>query len=253
MCSNQPTQHFPGLPFQPLTGSDIHVWCVSLAALIQELDVFFSLLSPDEKARAERFYFEADRHRYIVGRGLLRTFIAGYVGIPPARVEFVYGNFGKPALRSGTGDATFEFNLSHSRDLALYAFNFRSRVGIDIEYARPMPDMDDFAEKFFSPREAEILNSLHGEKKIEAFFTLWTCKEAFLKAHGSGLMFPLNRVEITLDAGEAARIEAIEGDSKQALHWRLESFRPVTGYQASLVVEGGHDGQVVFNNHYAPG
>ena len=253
MWPNQPTRHFPGLPSQPLAGSDIQVWCVSLDSLLQELDAFFSLLSSDEKASAERFYFETDRNRFIVGRGLLRTFIAGYVDIKPSQVEFAYGNFGKPGLSLGTGNKNLEFNLSHSKDLALYSFNLKRRVGIDIEDIRPMPDMDDFAEKFFSPREAELLNSLSGEKKSEVFFTLWTCKEAFLKAHGSGLMFPLSHVEISLDAEGAAKIAAIDGDSNQASRWRLESFSPVAGYRASLVVEEGHEGQVVFSNYFAPG
>jgi 4'-phosphopantetheinyl transferase len=241
---NQPDQCFPGSPSQPLADSDVHVWCVSLTPLLEELDALFSLLSPDEKVRADRFYFEMDRNRFVVGRGLLRTIIGGYMDMAPSQVAFVYGNYGKPALGLGSWNKPLEFNLSHSKDLALYIFSWGHRVGIDVEYIRPMPDLDDFAEQFFSPRETEVLKSLSEEEKYDAFFKLWTCREAFLKAHGSGLTTPLNLVEISLEAEGTGLLSAIDGDSKQASRWHLESFCPAMGYRASLAIEG-HAGQVV--------
>lgn len=241
---NQADQHIPGPPSQPLPDCDVHVWCVSLPLLLKELDTLSSLLSPEEKVRAERFYFEMDRNRFVAGRGLLRTIVGGYMEMAPSQVAFVYGNYGKPALGLGAWDKPLEFNLSHSKDLVLYIFSRDHRVGIDIEYIRPMPDLDDFTEQFFSPRETEILKSLSDEKKYEAFFRLWTCKEAFLKAHGSGLMTPLSHVEISLEADGPGLLRAIDGDSEQASRWHLETFCPVMGYQASLAIEG-HDGQVI--------
>jgi 4'-phosphopantetheinyl transferase len=239
---NQADQQFPGPPSQPLTDSDVHVWCVSFAPLLKELDALFSLLSPDEKIRAERFYFEKDRNRFIAGRGLLKTIIGGYMNMAPSRIAFIYGSFGKPALDLGVWHKSFEFNLSHSKDLVLYIFCLGHRVGIDVEYIRSMPDLDNFAEQFFSPRETEVLKSLPEDEKYDAFFKLWTCKEAFLKAHGSGLMTPLSHVEISLEADGPGLLRAIDGDSKQASRWHLESFYPAMGYRASLAIEG-HGGQ----------
>ncbi|MFO7584042.1 MAG: 4'-phosphopantetheinyl transferase superfamily protein [Anaerolineales bacterium] len=212
--------------------------------MLEELGALFSLLSPDEKVRAGRFYFEMDRNRFVVGRGLLRTILGGYMDMAPSQVEFVYGKYGKPALGLGAWDKPLEFNLSHSKDLALYAFSWDHRVGVDVEYIRPMPDLDDFAEQFFSPRETDVLKSLSEAKKYDAFFKLWTCKEAFLKAHGSGLTTPLNHVEISLEAEGTGLLSAIDGDSEQASRWHLESFSPMMGYRASLAIEG-HAGQVV--------
>jgi 4'-phosphopantetheinyl transferase len=234
-----------GLQIQPLTDSDIHVWRFSIEPPQQELESLFLLLSPDEKTRAERFYFERDRNRFIAARGLLRTIIAGYVDMPPSQIEFVYGNFGKPALKSQPQGKALEFNLSHSQDLALYIFNRNRQVGIDVEHVRSMPDMDNFAEQFFSSREIELINSLSGEQKNDAFFKLWTGKEALLKANGGGLTIPLSYMEISLDADGSVTLRSIDGDRKQAARWRLESFMPAAGYRASLAVEGC-DGQVVF-------
>ena len=230
-------------PSQPLADSDIHVWCVSLNVSPQDLSYYSSLLSRDEVDRAGRFVFEKDRNHFIVGRGLLRVILGSYLHVEPAQLEFVYGPHGKPALKPGVTDKTLEFNLSHSKDLALYAFNWNRRIGVDIEYLIPMADMDDFAERFFTLRESTWINALSGEQKEDAFFKTWTCKEAFLKANGSGLMVPINQVEISLETEGTVELISIGSDNKQPARWRLEMFNPSPGYQAALAVEG-HGGQL---------
>jgi 4'-phosphopantetheinyl transferase len=135
----------PLLPSQPLPDSATHIWCASLSVTSTVLAHYSSCLAPDEKARANRFYFEADRNRYIAGRGLLRTILGSYLQRDPAQIEFVYGPYGKPALKPVQGHKTLEFNLSHSKDLAVYAFNLNCKLGVDVEYIKPMSDMDSFA------------------------------------------------------------------------------------------------------------
>lgn len=236
---------------QPLADSDIHVWCASLKLPPQDLDELFQLLSSDEKTRAERFYFERDRNRFIAGRGLLRTIISRYLEMEASQMEFVYGDHGKPALKLAPQNKAFEFNLSHSKDLALYIFNWNRKIGIDVEYVHPRPDVDDFARQFFSPRESAFVNALSGKQKEDAFFKIWTCKEAFLKANGNGLTLPINQVEISLEAEGLVMLKSIGGNKAQVTHWHLEIFNPVPGYQAALAVKG-HVGQIVLqqlNNH----
>ena len=223
---------------QPLTDSDIHVWCASLNVSPEDLSDYVSLLSPDEKTRAERFYFEKDRDYFSVGRGLLRILIGHYLKIIPSQIEFFYEDHGKPTLKSVLQDKTFEFNLSHSKGMALYIFNWHRKVGIDVEHIHPMPDMDDFAERFFSPRESALINSLSGQQKEAVFFKLWTCKEAFLKANGNGLTLPINQVEISLENEGHIKLEPIGEEKEQTADWRLELFNPVPGYQAALAIEG---------------
>jgi 4'-phosphopantetheinyl transferase len=229
------------LPAQPLPDSDIHVWYASLNVSSHDLSRYRSLLSQDETDRAMRFVFEKDRSHYIVGRGLLRLILAGYLGLDPARLEFVYGKHGKPALQS---DPHLEFNLSHSNDIVLYAFNWNRRIGVDVEYLIPMADMDDFAEQFFTLRESAWINSLSGKQKEDAFFKTWTCKEAFLKANGSGLTVPINQVEISLETDGTVELLAIGDDQDQAANWGIKMFDPLSGYQAALAVEG-HGGQII--------
>ena len=233
------------LPSQPLTGSDLHIWCASLNVSSQDLLYYRSILSDDEAGRAMRFVFEKDRNHFIVGRGLLRSLLGSYLDLEPAQVEFVYRPHGKPAIKLGPKDKVLEFNLSHSKELVLYAFNWDHKVGIDVEYIQSMPDMDNFAEQFFSPRETALINSLAGEQKEIAFFKIWTCKEAFLKANGSGLTQPLNAMEVSFEAGKVVTLSAIGGDKEQTARWHLEIFNPVSGYQAAFAVDG-YAGEIFF-------
>jgi 4'-phosphopantetheinyl transferase len=237
-----------GKPSWRLTDSDIHIWSASLEMAHQEIDELFTILSPDEKTRAGRFYFERDRNRFIAGRCLLRIILGGYLGMDPSQIEFAYREAGKPVLKPGPQGESLEFNLSHSNDLALYIFSRNHEVGIDVEYIHPMPDTDDFAEKFFSSRETELINSLRGEEKDAAFFKLWTCKEALLKANGCGLTMPLSHMEISLGADGSAALSSMGGNPEHTSRWHLEVFNPAPGYQAAFTVDGCA-GQVVSVYH----
>jgi 4'-phosphopantetheinyl transferase len=241
---NRPAYYSSSFPSQPLADNDLHIWRATLDRSREEISGYFNLLSPEEKARSERFYFERDCDRYIVGRGILRTLLSRYLGIEASRIEFVYGPHGKPAVATDSRDKLLQFNLSHSNDQALYIFGWDHSVGIDLEYICPMQDADDFAAQFYSARETALINSLSDDQKWDAFFKLWTCKEAFLKANGSGLSAPLDEVEISLDVDGSARLTSIGGDSEQAANWRLETINTVVGYQAAVAVEG-QGGQVL--------
>ena len=242
LVGNDPGERKPtSPPALSLAGGEVQIWCASLERPPQVVARLSALLSPDEKARAERFYFERDRVRFIVGRGLLRTILGGYLGMDPARIEFSYGPYGKPALNPAQ---TLHFNLAHSQALALYAFCRDHPLGVDIEHIRPMADEDALARHVFTPTESALVASLDGDPKHDAFFKIWTCKEAILKASGDGLTKPLDQTEISL-AGPAPSLESIDGDREQAARWYLETFQPAASYQAALAFEG-QDCRVVF-------
>jgi anti-anti-sigma regulatory factor len=96
-----------------------------------------ALLSPPEHERAARFIFERDRQRFIVARARLRELLASRLGVAPQAVEFAYGPHGKPVLAGRFASAALRFNLSHSEDLAVYAFAERREVGIDVKGTCP--------------------------------------------------------------------------------------------------------------------
>jgi 4'-phosphopantetheinyl transferase len=240
------TQKFAELPAQPLKDSDLHIWRASLSGSPDELSYFDSLLSMDEKARAERFYFERDRNRYVFGRGILRTLLGNYLRQEASKITFVYGLYGKPAIGSMHSNKTLQFNLAHSNEWAVYVFGWDQPLGIDLEHIRPMPDVDDLAERVFSASESALIHSLFDDQKWETFFTIWTCKEAFLKARGSGLTIPLDQFEVSPNANGDMKLTSISGNSTLAARWRLETFKPMADYQSAIAVEN-HTGKIIFH------
>jgi 4'-phosphopantetheinyl transferase len=230
-----------------LSHDDVHIWFAPLEQSEEYREMLFLLLSFDERIRTERFYFEKDRNRYIIGRGHLRILLGRYLGVEPSRLEFTYGIHGKPSMTSLFNGKLLEFNLSHSNNMAVYIFTWGQPAGIDIEYIHPMKDMDDFALQFFTPNECNLVHSLVGYKKQETFFRIWTCKEAFLKANGSGLTVPINQVEISLTSDGPLKLLSIGDDQEQVARWRLKTFMPVPGYQTSIAVEGDYDQALYFH------
>lgn len=228
-----------------LPGNEVHVLCAPLDLPLHHLKRLACTLSPDEQERADRFNFERDRNHYIVRRGLLRTILGSYLDLEPSRVLFSYGPHGKPALKTTFNDLIFQFSLSHSNGIALYAVSWDRRVGIDIEHIRQVPEAGLIIKRFFSTQENFMIDSLPEEQRLEAFFRLWTCKEAYLKATGEGLTSSLEQVEVSLFSSESSRLVSINGDHLDAFHWHLETFRPAPGFLASLAVEG-HNWQMVF-------
>jgi 4'-phosphopantetheinyl transferase len=221
-----------------LSWDDIHVWRASLDQPAVPLEQLERTLSGDERERSARFYFERDRQRYIVGRGTLRIILSRYLAIEPGQLQFRYGTHGKPALALATGGERLRFNLSHSQDLALYAVGCDREVGVDLEYARRVSDIEQIAERFFSPREYAAFQTLSTDQRFQAFFDCWTRKEAYIKAIGDGFSIPLDQFDVSLAPGEPARLMSIGGDPLKASGWSLRELLPAPGFVAALAVEG---------------
>ena len=153
-----------------LKSDEIHVWRASLDQSVSQFHRLRQILSMDERMRAERFHFEQDRKRFIVGRGILRTILGRYLNMEPYRLQFCYGKHGKPALADTFPKGTIRFNVSHCEALALYAFTRSCEIGVDIEYIRDISQIDEIAEQFFSARENAIFRALPRHMKKEAFF-----------------------------------------------------------------------------------
>ncbi|HEV2150490.1 MAG TPA: 4'-phosphopantetheinyl transferase superfamily protein [Longimicrobiaceae bacterium] len=217
---------------------EVHVWSAPLDPPGEAVRRYGALLAPDERARAGRFHFERDRRRFTVARGVLRSMLGRYLGLDPRRVEFRYESHGKPALAGEPAAGGLRFNVSHSGEMALYAVAAGRELGVDVEEVRPMEDGLQIAERFFSAAEVAAFRALPAEIRDDAFFNCWTRKEAFIKAVGEGLSFPLHVFDVTLAPGEPARLLASR-DPNQAERWSLRGLPdPAPGYRAAVVVEG---------------
>lgn len=170
-----------------LEENEVHVWRATLDERPDDVVAALrALLSTDELERARKFYFERDRRRFVVCRGILRTLLGSYLDQSPEKIAFGYGPNDKPAVATGATRPLY-FNLAHSDDLALYAFTRAGEIGIDVERIRDMPDWQSIAEVSFSPAELARLRRCAETRRREEFFRSWTRQEAILKAAGTGL------------------------------------------------------------------
>jgi len=206
----------------------VDVWTIHLAAPQHEIECAGALLSPDERARAARFHFDRHRRAFVLGRAGLRILLAQRLGVPPQSVEFQYGPKGKPALAGCA--SRLRFNASNSGDLAACCFTESCEIGIDIEQARPLSEVQDIAHRFFSPEEVSELMALAEPERPAAFFRCWTRKEAYIKAVGDGLSLPLDDFRVTLTANDAARIVHLGGSAEAAAGWSMHDFAPAPEY-----------------------
>jgi 4'-phosphopantetheinyl transferase len=224
-----------------LGGNEIHIWRAGVeGAGLETLAACRQLLSSDECQRADRFRFERHRRRFTLCRGLLRLLLGRYLATVPERIEFTYGEHGKPGIGTPASGRSLCLSLAHSRELALLAFSWHRALGIDVEYCRDMPRAQDLARRFFSPDEVDGIMRLPPERRKEGFFRCWTGKEAYVKATGEGFSFPMDRFSVATDPDAPGRLIRVAGAPDAPRIWSMTAFIPAAGYQAALAATGGN-------------
>ena len=192
----------------------------------------------DESQRARRFYFERDRTRFVCARGLLRGFLAAELGLPAERVRFQYGPSGKPSLAIEHASSGIEFNVSHSAGVGLFVLTRGMAVGADVERIRSLRHGAAVAKRFFAQDECAALEGLSGDDWDRAFFRCWTRKEAFIKAVGSGLSYPLRAFSVSVAEHEPARLLRVDGDATASRRFWLTAYPAGPGFEAAIALEG---------------
>jgi 4'-phosphopantetheinyl transferase len=219
-----------------LAPNRVDVWYIHLEDAAQPVSTLAALLDADERERAARFHFDVHRRYFIVAHGMLRLILAHYLHCPPDTIRCQTNAAGKPALAAG---GELRFNLSHSGDLALVAVAAGREVGVDVEFMRPLEDIKRLVARTFSPCEAAAWGHLPESQQREGFFNCWTRKEAFIKALGQGLLYPLDQFDVSLEPGEPARLLRVGGNPQEAKRWSLRALEAGAHYAAALAVEGG--------------
>lgn len=195
------------------------------------------ILAPDEVARASRFHFEKDQIHFIRCRSALRGLLADYLVIPAPEIRFEYLTGGKPQLAPEQNPRALQFNVSHSAGVALIAVGSEGRLGVDIEKIRNNTDTTSLAERFFSLRERAGLKALPDHLRVPGFFACWTRKEAFLKATGNGLSFPLADFSVSTHPDLDPVLHDISGNAEGGKQWFLADLSAAEGYRATVAVD----------------
>jgi len=207
---------------------EIHVWSADLDLSATDLSECRALLSPEEVARADRLLRAEDRLHFSAARCLLRRLLGWYLQVPPQQIAFSYESGGKPFLSGDFSRPKPRFNLSHSRETALFTFAIDRELGIDVEQIREDVDGAAIVRRYFHPNEIAFLAETPEPRRLREFFRLWTRKEAWLKAKGQGMSDlgssdqddkRFRIVELDLGDNRAAAL-AYEGDEA-----RLRLFR----------------------------
>ncbi len=213
----------------------IEVRTIRLTASQDRLPALLDLLDDDERARAQAFRFPHLAAEFIQSHAAMRTLIGKQTGLRPRAIPLSKGKYGKPRVAGETG---FEFSISHSCGLASFAFSTQGPVGIDIEKIRVLEDCDALVQQFFSHSERDELGHLRACEQLRAFYAVWTRKEAYLKALGTGLATPPRTASVTVDPDAAPAVAGASESAQACCHWHLVDLRVDAGYAAALAYSG---------------
>jgi 4'-phosphopantetheinyl transferase len=163
------------------------IWQAEIPANPAVLADWVPWLSAEERSKLGRFRHLEDQHRFLIGRGLVRWLVGAWLKLPPERVEFSYGPYGKPVVVPGAGRPVIHFNVAHSGSLVLLAFHPAHEVGMDVEAIRPGADWVAIAQRMLPAETRAGWDHLTAPARLTAFFQAWTRHEAKMKALGCGL------------------------------------------------------------------
>ncbi|MBW4459187.1 MAG: 4'-phosphopantetheinyl transferase superfamily protein [Nodosilinea sp. WJT8-NPBG4] len=236
-------------PFPSLGDSETHVWFLDLIELQQQASELSALLSPDEQERAAQFKFDRDRLEYTITRGVLRLLLGAYLQSEPQAFQFTYNLWGKPSLST----TCLHFNVAHSHNFSMLAFNLTCSLGVDIEWIHPNFSIQNLTQLVLTDTEIQVMSGLPSSYQPLAFFQAWTRKEAYIKALGRGLSIQLNTLEVGFDLKAVTLVTGLVGErhllskrsstqddqtqtSLSLKDWQLMDFWQIEGYAACLCV-----------------
>ena len=180
-----------------------------------------ALLTPQDAERQRRLYFEARRRQFAITRALQRQALSAYAAdVSPMQWQFQVSAEGRPSLAPPFDRSGLHFNLAHTDGVVAMAVCRHPRVGVDVEKVGRAPLA--VAERYFSPEEVAQLHALPAKAQPRRFLQLWTLKEAYLKAIGTGLAGGLGRMSFVFGTAEDFRFE--RADDADAARWQFRQY-----------------------------
>lgn len=222
--------------------NEIHLWLVQLDdnILPSLFDLYVALLSKEEFIRYHGFFCSKQGHNFLICRALIRTVLGQYLGISPQNVKLSLGENGKPNLSFNEHDLNhLEFNLSHTKKVAILALTFGQEIGIDIEFEEENVSKA-IVYRYFSREEVTYIDSAPSCLQAYRFWEIWTLKEAYLKSIGLGLSAPLNAFSFNLNKPNIIKANSIpdwKDDFKK--RW-FAQWKPSSEHIASICMDRGN-------------
>lgn len=217
---------------------EIHIWSIDLNNYICQSENLYNILIDDECERANALTHKEDKSFFVVTKGIVRKILSLYTNIMPHCIKFAYNDCGKPYVSNQKDASNLYFNISHSENFALCIIAWDREVGIDIEKIRYLDNYKSIARQFFSSEEYLNLTSLPPKSQIKAFFKYWTRKEAFIKATGRGLSYPLNKFTVSLKPNEPAVLYKLNESIQKPINWVSYEIVLHKEYAAAFATHG---------------
>jgi 4'-phosphopantetheinyl transferase len=208
---------------------EVQLWWASLDVSDTEVPHLRRILNQQELERADRFRVPHAARRFVAARAVLRTLLGQAMATDPDRIEFTYGDHGKPSVTGAP-----YFNASDSGDTVVVTMASQE-IGVDVEGLRSLPNPDRLARRICTPDELEQLTKFPGDDFDARLLRLWTYKEAALKAVGLGLPGGLRNVEVDFRPGRPPRLVRLCDDSGG---WSLLTADVNDSILCSIVVRG---------------
>ncbi len=219
-----------------LNENEVHIYYVMINSAKQFIPFLKKYLSNEEKLKVMKYIFEKDRAIQMISRSVLKNILSRYLSDKTEDVIFSYNQFGKPFISENKNPDSIRFNLSHSGNMILYAVSRKRNVGIDVQEINKTVSVTDIIEHYFSDHEIAQFKSLPEELMLKAFYSCWTRKEAYIKARGKGLSFPLNSFSVPVFPGLCSKL--LHDD--EGTGWSLTDIISSPEYTAAIAAEGNN-------------
>lgn len=214
--------------------NETDVFVVTTQELYPNFSTLFSYLSSEEKIRMNRLLYEPLKIKYVVSHGFLRLLLGKYLSLSPSNIQYNYNEFKKPFC---TQHPNLYFNMSHSNNYIAYAFSYNYKVGIDIEFIKNIPKIENLFSSIASTGEGLIFEKQNEIDKIYFFYKTWTIKEAFLKALGVGLTYPLSDIETSIIPKERFKVLKFDANKEALTGWTFVPIKFIPDYLGTVAVE----------------
>jgi 4'-phosphopantetheinyl transferase len=192
-----------------------------------------ALLTDEDRAKRDRFHFEANRREYAVTRALARLVLGDALDVDPESLVFGRTDRGRPFL---VPDRGLRFNLANHPTTVVCAVA-TAEVGVDVEPVGRGPEILTVTHTVFSDEERSMLDALPQPEKEARAVSLWTAKEAYLKARGMGLSMPLPRISLRFATHDAPTLHLEPPADDDATRWSLRLV-DVDGHRIAVCAEG---------------
>ena len=162
--------------------------------------------SPERKNASRALSRIEDRIRSYTSECLLRKTL-GDIGISKSRLTIITNAFGKPELANFPD---VHFNISHSENCVVCAVSSQP-IGVDVEKIKPI-DYSMTKICFSENERLQLIQRLDNDR-LDYFFRLWTMKESYIKALGTGLSKELTSFSVNLHRNIGSVFDPMQPDT----------------------------------------